>query len=310
MSYLDLPRVHFGGIFQASPSTLNNTPNNYDPTNWTPKLTELYWAPNSDGILDLVDCKVSAVIGKAGTPSGDSLTGRQVFASYTNAPPKLVDLDPMQQNTSELWGLLLQIGDPAGPFVRGTFEPISFNGIWGNAQGQSAPRSSASGSAVYQSSLTNLVWNAGDSAVLKALQEQSPQRLSVRMVVNAHNNAPQNYLFDTATFNAMSSAGVPESVVDQLQVLADYKQQMTDCKSGLIPTSSYVNFQLRQLLGQQVAQQYGAAILQATQQTYTPATPYNFNHGQIVGTVGPAAAGEPTYFVPARVLAHCLCSAE
>ena len=302
MSYLDLPRVSFGGIFQASPSTLNNTPNNYDPANWTPELTELYWAPNSDGIMDLKECKVSAVIGDDGTATSDSLNGQQVFASYTNAPPKLVDLDPMQQNTSELWGMLLQVGDPAGPFVRGTFEPISFNGIWGNAQGQNAPRSSASGSAVYQSSLTNLVWYVGDSDVLKALQAQSPQRLSVRMVVNAHNNAPQNYLFNSTTFAAMTSAGVPQSVVDQIQVLAAY-QQLDGGQAGLIPTSSYVNFQLRMLLGQQVAKQFGEAILQATQQPYTPITPYNFNHGQIVGTIGPAGVDEPTYYVPSRVLA-------
>lgn len=302
MSYLDLPRIHFGGQFQASPSTLNNTPNNYDPANWTPQLTELYWGPDNDGIFDLFQCKVSAVVTGGAGQSSDALTGRPVVAAYTNAPPKLVDLDPMQQNVSEIWGLLLQVGDAAGAFVRGTFEPISFNGIWGNAQGQDAPHSSASGSAVYQSTLTNLVWNAGGSSVLATLQKRSPKRLSVRLVVNAHNNAPQNYLFNATTFAAMTAAGVPQAVVNQLQVLGTY-QQMSNSTAGLIPTSAYVNFQLNLLLGEQVAKQYGETILAVTKQPYTPSTPYAFNYGQLVGTLGPAGDDEPTYVVPARTLA-------
>ena len=299
MSYLDLPRIHFGGQFQASPSTLNNTANNFDPANWTPELTELYWAPDNDGIFDFFQCKVSATPGVA---PNDALVGQPVSAAYANAPPKLVDLDPMQQNVSEIWGLLLQVGDAAGAFVRGTFEPISFNGIWGNAQGANAPRSSASGSAVYQSTLTNLAWNAGGSAVLAELQERSPQRLSVRMVVNAHNNSPQNYLFDSGTFQKMTDAGVPQDVVDKLQVLSTYSQ-LSGATAGLIPTSSYVNFQLNLLLGEQVAKQYGATILDVTKQPYTPATPYQFDYGQIVGTVGVSGDDEPTFVVPARTLA-------
>lgn len=31
MSYFNYPRLHFSGKFKASPSTINNTPNNYDP---------------------------------------------------------------------------------------------------------------------------------------------------------------------------------------------------------------------------------------------------------------------------------------
>src|SRR5882724_5346678 len=31
MSYLDLPRLHFGGIFYAGPSTINNITPNYVP---------------------------------------------------------------------------------------------------------------------------------------------------------------------------------------------------------------------------------------------------------------------------------------
>jgi hypothetical protein len=30
MSYLDLPRIHFFGVFIAEPSTINNNPRNYN----------------------------------------------------------------------------------------------------------------------------------------------------------------------------------------------------------------------------------------------------------------------------------------
>ncbi len=32
MSYLDVPRLHFTGKFQADPSTVNNNDANFDPT--------------------------------------------------------------------------------------------------------------------------------------------------------------------------------------------------------------------------------------------------------------------------------------
>lgn len=303
MSYLDFPRVCFHGLFQASPSTLNNTPNNYDPANWTPQATELYWSPNGDGIFDLVECQVSAVIPPpGGSGASDSLTGKPVSAVYTNAAPKLVDLDPMQQNVTEIWGLMMQIGDPGGANVQGTFEPVAFNGIWQNSQGKDTPRSSASGSAVFQSSLTNLIWNVGDSDVLKALQACSPNRLSVRLVVNTHNNIPQGYLFDQTTFPLMTAAGVPQAAVDRLQEFSAYRQ-MANSTPGLIPTSSYVIFLLGQYLGEQVAAKWCDTILRVTKQPYDTVMPTEFNHGQLTGAIGPAGADEPIFMVPARTLA-------
>lgn len=304
MSYLDFPRLCFRGLFQASPSTINNTPNNYDPANWNPQATELYWAPNGDGVFDLVQCKVSAVIPPPGSSCApDTLTGQPVAAVYTNAAPKIVDLDPMQQNVSEVWGLMLQIGDPTGANVRGTFEPVAFNGIWQNSQGQHTPRSSASGSAVYQSSLTNLNWTVGDSDALRKLQACSPDRLSVRMVVNTHNNNPQGYLFDQTTFPLMTAAGVPQSVADQLQELSAFRQ-MANSTPGLIPTSSYVVFLLDRFLGEQVAKQWRDTILRITKQPYDTVMPTDFNHGRLTGAVGPAGADEPTFAVPVRTLAR------
>ncbi|NOK17512.1 jacalin-like lectin [Corallococcus carmarthensis] len=325
MSYLDTPRINFSGSFQASPATINNTPNNYNPANYNsdslkPENIELYWEPKGDSIFDLLNCKVTTVE----TPGGgsDSLVGAGVIALYTGSPPKMVDLDPMQQNGSEVWGFTVMIGDISGAYVQGLFTPVAFNGIWGNSQGPNTPRNSASGSAVYQSTLTNLKWNAGDSAVLQALQKASPNRLSIRLVVSAHNNAPQLFAFTPATFQTMQAQGVPPAILDKLASLQDYVMNVDSTGKpvapgrGYIPTQMYVSSLLDQLLGQSTAEQYGPAILAATKQPYQPwinystqqplpeQPLYDFNYGKLVGSVGPCLDGEPTFAVPARTLAQ------
>lgn len=324
MSYLDQPRINFSGQFQASPATINNTPNNYNPANYNddslkPKNIELYWEPKGDSIFDLFKCQVTTVDAPGVTT--DPLLGTTVTALYTGAPPKLVDLDPMQQNVSEVWGLTVMIGDFGGAYVQGTFAPVAFNGIWQNSQDQNTPRNSQSGSAVYQSTLTNLKWNVGNSPTLQKLQALSPNRLSIRMVVSGHNNAPQLYAFTPATFQTMLSKGVPQSVLSQIVSLQEYVMNV-DANGkpvgkgrGYIPTLNYVNSLLEQLLGQSTAQQYGPAILEAAKQPYAPWINYQtgqplpeqpifeFNYGKVVGSIGPCLDGEPTYAVPARTLA-------
>src|ERR1700755_3109094 len=146
MSYLDRPRFHFSGTFQASPATINNTPNNYNPANYNqntlkPEKIELYWEPKGDSIFNLVNCQVTAA--ELQSFASDPLVGTTVTALYTGSPPKLVDLDPMQQNGSEIWGLMMMFGGFSGPSVQGAFTPIAFTDIWMNSQGANSPRSSA-----------------------------------------------------------------------------------------------------------------------------------------------------------------------
>ena len=221
----------------------------------------------------------------------------------------------MQQNVTEIWGLMLQIGDPGGAFVRGVFQPIAFNSIWQNSQGKKTPHSSASGSGVYQSTLTDLVWKnpegPGHSSVLDTLQKLAEQnvsdkypgpRLSVNMVVNTHNNLPPTYLFDQEKFQAMNARGVPADVTNKLQDLATFSILKGE-QVGQIPTSNYVNYLLKTLLGEQVANQYGETILDVTKQPYDTVMPTNFTYGHVVGSIGPAGVDEPEYAVPVRTLA-------
>lgn len=324
MSYLDRPRINFSGTFQASPATVNNTPNNYNPANYNPNTfkpeqIELYWEPKGDSIFNLVNCTVKSA--ETDAYVSDPLVGAQVAALYTGSPPKLVDLDPMQQNSSEIWGFTLMLGNFSGANVQGLFTPVAFNGIWMNSQGPNTPRSSASGAATYLSTLTNLKWNVGNSAVLRRLHAVSPNRLSIRLAVSAHNCAPQIYAFTDATFAKMSAQGVPPTVLAKIKPLQQYCMNLTsDGKPkdpGDIPTIEYVNYLLAQLLDQGEINQYGATILSETKQPYYPwinystgqpmppdeQSLYDFNYGKIVGSVGPCLDGEPSFAVPARTLA-------
>lgn len=324
MSYLDRPRINFSGMFQASPATINNTPNNFNPANYNPNTLkpeqiELYWEPKGDSIFNLVNCTVKSA--ETDAYVSDPLVGAQVAALYTGSPPKLVDLDPMQQNSSEIWGFTLMLGTFGGAYVQGLFTPVSFNGIWMNSQGPNTPRSSASGAATYLSTLTNLQWNVGNSEVLRRLRAVSPDRLSIRLAVSAHNCAPQIYAFTDATFTEMAAQGVPSAVRAKIEPLKKYFMNLGSDNQpqspGDIPTIEYVNYLLAQLLDQGEINQYGATILSVTKQPYGPwidystgqflpkedQSLYDFNYGKIVGSVGPCLEGEPSFAVPARTLA-------
>jgi hypothetical protein len=329
MSYLDQPRINFAGKFQASPSTINNTPNNYNPAAYNegslkPLDIELFWEPKGDSIFDLINCQVTTV--EAPGIQTDPIVGTSVLAVYTGAPPKLVDLDPMQQNVSEVWGMTVMIGTFGGAYVSGTFAATAYNGVWQNSQGQNSPRNSASGAAVYQSTLTNLTWNTAGSAVLQALFNASPNRLSIRMVVSGHNNAPQFYAFTPTTFQAMAAQGVSPEVLAKIVSLQEYVMNVDSTGKpkppvrGFIPTLQYVNYLLDQLLGPSTGQPSDprTTILSVAKQPYQPwinystgqplppdqqPLPGSFNYGKLVGSVGPCLDDEPTFAVPARTLA-------
>lgn len=316
MSYLGYPRLHFSGRFLADPSTVNNTPNNYDPANSETSQLELYWNPNGTGIFDLAGCVVTKVVygpgDEATTPQQDPVIGQTVAAVYAKAPAKLVDLDPCQQNVSEIWGLTLQVAGPgANPgfipnFVRGDYVAGSFNAIW--LQSAEGPRSSASGSGVYQSQLTNLAWDTGSSPgsrFITALNKASPDRLSINFVVNAHNNAPVQYGFNPDSFGKMQKPpyNIPGAILQKLLPMQKYVQNVGRTP-GNVPTESYVNYEVTRLLGQADAQKYISAILKATLLPYNPGNiDTAFPTGYITGTLGPQPAAAPVYYTPSRTLA-------
>ena len=315
MSYLDLPRLHFGGTFQASPSTINNTPNNYSVDYQTPENTELYWAPDGNGVFDLINCTVTALTGPDAKPlDDDTLFDQPVTAVYTKAPPKVVDLDPSQQNVTEIWGLIMQIGYPGGAHVSGAFKPSAFSGIWQNAQGPDAPGDSSSGAAYFQSILTELRWDTRDAVGLQKLKALTPEKLSVKFTLSAHNNHSPEFLFSDATLEAIREAGVDAQTVADLHPLKSYREMnphpaepgvppFPGTTVGLIPTKNYVYFMCRKLLGEQRTNKYIDQIISATKQSNSPGSTYEFDHGNITGTIGPAYDTEPDFYTPCRSLA-------
>src|ERR1043165_7302434 len=160
MSYLDLPRLCFAGAFSADPSTVNNTPQNYDPRVTAPNPG---WNPTGTGQWQFIDCTVQAVYYADGTvctsPEQDPIIGAAFMGANQQQMAKIVDLDPEQQMVSEIWGQQVQLGlfNLANSFV-GTYEVAAFTDIWFRAVGAGASGDAPMGAA-YQSVITALRWS-------------------------------------------------------------------------------------------------------------------------------------------------------
>ena len=309
--------MDFSGGFLADPSTINNTPNNYADSNQSAETLELYWNPNGRGIFDFTGCVVTKVVygpgDEATTAEQDPIIGQAVAAVYSKAQAKLVDLDPDQQNVSEVWGLTLQVaGLGANPksianFIRGDYSEGSYNAIW--AQAHKGPRSSASGSGVYQSQLKNLAWDidaAPRSEFVSALYASSPDQLSVNFVVNSHNNAPQEYGFNKASFDKLAEEpyNIPAEILKKLEPMQKYIQNAGRSTPGDVPTKSYVSYEVNRLLGQADAEEYLDSILDGTILKYDPGNiDTTFPSGYVTGTLGPQLQPAPVYYTPSRTMA-------
>lgn len=194
MSYLDRPRLHFSGRFQTTVSTINNTTKNYDINSFSEKNTQPAigqggWNPNGTAIWRLADCSVRRVCYADGTfatsPADDPLIGAALLGADDRVDAKLVDLDPQQQAVSEIWGFVVRLHSPAsGAGLTGDYQVAAFADMWKRFANGPAMTDSVM-SACYQSVLTNLRWSgAGGSRLLRELHDASPQRLSIKCVVD------------------------------------------------------------------------------------------------------------------------------
>ena len=181
MSYLNQLRLHFFGKFQANVSTVNNDPGHFDNATFLPSYQDMqgvnpngWFNPQGDAAFRLVGCSVTAAWLPSGAVTADPVLQCIVADSDTQAPAKLVDLDPEQQLVSEIWGLQVRIADNNGnTLMRGDYEPAAFVDIWDRAVGQGAAGDQDAGAA-YQSVLMNLQWgDVSASPFLKALKAAS-----------------------------------------------------------------------------------------------------------------------------------------
>jgi hypothetical protein len=166
MSYLQRPRLHFAGRFEADVSTVNNDPTHFDNATFKPNFddpgqgaTNGWWNPRGTGTWRLIDCAVTGATYANGDPvaAPDPILAMTVEHNGSRVPPKLVDLDPQQQGVSMIWGLEMRVVDASGgDAVRGKFVPSPFAEMWTRAQGGTA--GDFAYSAFFQSVLEHVAW--------------------------------------------------------------------------------------------------------------------------------------------------------
>ena len=202
MSYLNPLRLHFAGIFQAAPSTVNNDPVHFDNDTFVPRYqqygpgaTDGWWNPRGNADFRLIGCKVTAAW-QAGKPvSGDSVLHGVIADSNTRVAGKLVDLDPEQQMVSEIWGLEVRICTADGKsLLRARFEPAAFADIWARFP---AGNPDSFFGAMYQSVLGDLEWaDVSGSPFLLALKAASSTgRLSIKFNVDGFDDTVKSPTF-------------------------------------------------------------------------------------------------------------------
>jgi hypothetical protein len=181
MSYLDFPRIHFGGGFTAGPSTINNEPENYNPATTNPSPG---WNPGGNAFFQLQNCTVSSVVTDISGPSSSPLVNEPVITTDNwgggGVPAKIVDLDPEQQMVSMLFGLQLKVGS-GDNYVIAEMEPMWFQNFTGYAS--------------YQSVLKPTEWGSSLSGALETLKSASPDLLSIKFMVGPPsfgNNGPMS----------------------------------------------------------------------------------------------------------------------
>ncbi len=209
MSYLQSPRLHFAGRFQADTSTVNNDVRHFDNAYFRDQFQELmkydddgnieryngYWNPEGTGAWRLLGCRVTAAVldGETFTHrSQDPVVGMRIGGSNDRVAAKLVDLDPQQQMVSQIWGLTVRLEDAAGDAAfSGRFAVAPFCDIWLRQQ-QADQAFDQQLAAAYQSVLRRVRWADFErSATLRTLAERSADGLlSIRMNVFGYDRTP------------------------------------------------------------------------------------------------------------------------
>lgn len=202
MSYLDLPRIQFGGLFFTDPDTINNTIGNYDPN---APLNPLGWNPVGVARLWLAECSVLSVVDPTGAlvtdPLADPVIGAAVESPTLSIPKrrpdgkgdydvaKMVDLDPGQQGRSAVYGLRLYV----------TLKNFAgFSGLMTVPELQYLnPRmelgfSSWCAVGTWMGQIAEVTWsgNLSASPFLAQFQAACGQGIAVKLTVDLHQNIP------------------------------------------------------------------------------------------------------------------------
>ncbi len=198
MSYLDSPRIHFRGWFQADVSTINNDVRFFQNDSFVPEYQQLNsngsWNPQGTAVFRILDCSVTGgfLNGRSlASPQDDPIIGLTLQNATDRAPGKLVDLDPQQQMVSMIFGMQVRLAGPqAEALFEGEFKPAPFTNLW--KRQQTGPKTDQQLCAYYQSVLENVVWSENiNSALLTTLKAAThDQMLSINFNVYGFGRDP------------------------------------------------------------------------------------------------------------------------
>ncbi len=183
MSYLHTPRLIFTGDFRADVSTVNNDTAHYNNTTFKPNFQEYgpsgtngWWNPEGGATFTFLDCKVQQITLPEGSslsdPAADLIIGKAVGNPTDRSPGKMVDLDPDEQGSSELWAVVLRISDTGGEMMlQGNIKPTAFRDLQ-TRQHQGAEINGQALGGTWTSVLTEVEWGekAADSPFLVKLR--------------------------------------------------------------------------------------------------------------------------------------------
>jgi hypothetical protein len=225
MSYLDIPRIHFGGRFFTDPSTVNNDPTHYDPNVTTPSPWQ---NPNGQHRFEFLNCLVKSAVGPNGFAMNDTIIGSPVASVVSKgrniskdkdnpapnpnpspSPGRIVDLDVYNQGVTVLYGLqiTLTVGTTT---ITGKLDPPSLNNYWFNAvlptrsweQGdydQDSFGGDMNACGVFHSALRiNIAdWPVSSSDILNSLRaatliENNQYLVAFNFVVDGYRNTPED----------------------------------------------------------------------------------------------------------------------
>ena len=217
MSYLDVPRIHFGGLFFTNPNTINNYDGSYNPSvpltnpqggyiSNPPQGQPSGWNPLGVAQLYLSECTVLSAVGPGGTAvSGDPIVGALVESPSPSTPKpmpdgqgdydiaKMVDLDPDQQGRSAVYGLRIYVTLPDGSGFSGLMSVPELQETNLRVAPPPSPRGSWFFVGTWMGQITDVTWNAGtSSSFLTQFQEACGLGIDVKLTVDLHQNDPNS----------------------------------------------------------------------------------------------------------------------
>lgn len=224
MSYLDIPRLQFGGLFFTNPDTINNYSRSYDPSTQLTNASGAYISGPPDGgpagwnalgvaQLWLEQCTVLTAVDAAGTviTSGDPVLGAAVESPSPKTPKsapdgtfydlaKMVDLDTDQQGRSAVYGLRLYVTLPGGGGFSGlvpVFPELQY-------MAGRIPVRGGSWTAVgtWMGQITDVTWSGdlSSSPLLEAFRQACTQGIAVKLSMDLHQNDPKTRLISGDMF--------------------------------------------------------------------------------------------------------------